>query len=98
MVLDATWSNSQHRAQARGVATEREALFAIVECTASDDALKARLSKATRTITDGRIELLDDQRAAYESPTAEEAELLIQIDTSGDFQQTVTRAFQSLFA
>jgi len=60
--------------------------------------LRGRLSKPGRHITDGRIELLDDQRAAYEAPSAEEAELLVQIDTSGDFERAANRAFQTLFS
>ncbi|UCC73464.1 MAG: AAA family ATPase [Gemmatimonadota bacterium] len=97
VILDASWSKVRHRAQAREAAVDREALFAIVECTAPDNVLRARLSKPTRQVTDGRIELLDDQRAAFEAPAADEAELLVQIDTSGDFQIAGTRAFEALF-
>jgi hypothetical protein len=97
VILDASWSKAGHRAMARQVAAEREALFAVLECTAPDEVLRARLSKPTRTITDGRLELLDDQRAAYEPVDAEEAEMLLQIDTSGDFQRAATRAFDTLF-
>jgi aminoglycoside phosphotransferase family enzyme/predicted kinase len=98
IVLDASWSKARYRALAREVASEREALFAVMECSAPDDVLRVRLSKPARSITDGRLELLDDQRAAYERPDAEEAEMLLQIDTSGDFQQAATRAFKTLFA
>ncbi len=60
--------------------------------------LKARLSSPNRPITDGRIELLDDQRAAYEAPSPDEAEHLISVDTSGDFQGVATRVYEALFA
>jgi aminoglycoside phosphotransferase family enzyme/predicted kinase len=97
IILDASWSKARYRALAREAAGEREALFAVMECSAPDDVLHVRLSKPTRSITDGRLELLDDQRAAYERPQAEEAEILLQIETSGDFQQAANRAFEILF-
>ncbi len=98
VILDASWSRAEQRARARRAAGEREALFAVIECTASDEALRARLSRPDRSITDGRIELLDDQRAAYEHPQDGEADLLLRIDTSGDFEPVAERAYQSLFA
>jgi aminoglycoside phosphotransferase family enzyme/predicted kinase len=98
IILDASWSKAEHREQAHATAAEREALFAIVECTAPEDVLTRRLSKTTRSVTDGRIELLSDQRAAYEAPTAEEAERFVQIDTSGDFRSAASRAHHDLFA
>ncbi len=97
IVLDASWSKARHRAEARELAAAREAVFGIVECTAPSQVLEARLSKPGRRVTDGRIELLDDQRASYEVPDADEVDVLVQIDTSGDFQMAVTRAYTSLF-
>ena len=98
VILDASWSKAHHRAEAREIAAQREALFGIVECTAPEELLRARLSNPKRRVTDGRIELLDDQRASYEPLSAEEADLLIQIDTSGDFELAATRALEALFA
>jgi aminoglycoside phosphotransferase family enzyme/predicted kinase len=98
VVLDASWSRAAHRALARAAAAEREALFAIVECVAPLDLLRARLSRGDRPVTDGRLELLDDQRAVYEAPRPDEADLLLQIDTSGDFETAVNRAYETLFA
>ncbi len=97
IVLDASWSKAAHRERARTLAEEHEALFAIVECTAPDETLERRLSRPTRTVTDGRIELLDDQRAAYEPPDEEEADLFLRIDTSGDLESTAARVHDSLF-
>lgn len=98
IIIDASWSKASHRAEARELAAAREALFGIVECTAPSHVLEARLSKPTRRITDGRIELLEDQRAFYEAPDAAEVDVLVQIDTSGDFHLAVTRAYDALFA
>ena len=96
-ILDASWSKAQQRAAAREVAREREALFFIVECTAPDEILNLRLSSRRRRITDGRIELLDDQRAAYETPTDDEADRVIHVDTDGDFRWVSARLFEALF-
>ncbi len=98
IVLDASWSKAEHRALAREVAAEREALFAIVECTAPKEALRVRLSKPTRQVTDGRLELLDDQGASYEAPSEDEADRVISIDTTGDFERAASRVHEALFA
>ena len=98
VVLDASWSKARYRAWAREAAAEREASFAIVECSAPEEVLRARLSSPNRPVTDGRIELLDDQRTAYEAPNPEEAERLVSVDTSGDFQQVANRVYEALFA
>jgi aminoglycoside phosphotransferase family enzyme/predicted kinase len=98
IILDASWSKARHRAEARELAATREAFFGIVECTAPRHVLEARLSRPGRRVTDGRIELLDDQQASYEAPDAGEVDVLVQIDTSGDFHLAVTRAYDALFA
>ncbi|MGD2216681.1 MAG: AAA family ATPase [Gemmatimonadales bacterium] len=97
IILDGSWSKARQRAQARKLAAAREALFGIVECTAPSHVLEARLSRPGRRVTDGRLELLDDQRASYEGPEADEADVFVQIDTSGDFQATLTRAYDAFF-
>jgi len=98
IILDASWSKARHRSAAQELAAAREALFGIVECIASSPVLEARLSRPGRQVTDGRIELLEDQRAAYETPAADEVDVLVKIDTSGDFQAAVNRAYDALFA
>lgn len=97
IVLDASWSKAAQRERAREVADRHEATFAIVECSAPDHVLERRLSRPTRTVTDGRIELLDDQRAAYEPPGDAEADAVLRIDTAGDFERAASRVFESLF-
>jgi aminoglycoside phosphotransferase family enzyme/predicted kinase len=96
IVLDASWSNPGYRARAREAAREREALFIIVECTAPDDVLRSRLRRPSRSITDGRLELLDDQRSAYRAPEREEADRLVRVDTSGTFEEAADQAYQGV--
>ncbi|HSG81724.1 MAG TPA: AAA family ATPase, partial [Gemmatimonadota bacterium] len=97
IVLDASWSSGARRAAVRAVTEEYEALFAIVECSAPEVVLRERLSKPRRKVTDGRIELLNDQRAAYEAPDDGEADLVIRIDTSGSFEDAAARVHETLF-
>ena len=98
IILDASWSRAWYRALAKDIAAQREALFAIVECFAPDDVLRRRLSRPNRSITDGRIELLDDQRAAYEAPSDDDAEQVLRIDTSDDFESASSALHETLFA
>lgn len=98
IILDASWSKAAHRNMAANVAAERDALFAIVECTAPDPVLRDRLSKPSRHVTDGRIELLDDQRAAYEPPDPSEGETVLRVDTSGNLESAAARIHGALFA
>jgi aminoglycoside phosphotransferase family enzyme/predicted kinase len=97
IILDASWSKAAQRELAHAAAQEFEALFAIVECTASEQQLRTRLSRPDRSVTDGRIELLDDQRTAYEGVTPGEAERYVQLDTSVDFQEVAAQAHAALF-
>ncbi len=97
VLLDASWSARHHRQLARDAAAEREAVFAIVECTAPDEVLRERLSDPDRPITDGRLELLDDQRAAYEPPSTDEADELVGADTTGPVEELADRLHDQLF-
>ncbi len=96
IILDASWSKAVNRRLARAAAEEREALFAIVECTAPEKTLRARLSRPDRSVTDGRIELLDDQRKAYEQIDDAEAERYVKIDTSGNFEEVAAQTYGAL--
>ena len=97
IILDATWSKAWYRALARGVAAERDALLAIVECTAPDEVLMRRLSRTGRLVTDGRVELLDEVRADYEAPTDDDAERVLRIDTSGNLVSISAAVHEALF-
>lgn len=97
IILDASWSKAAQRGMAADVAARRDAHFAIVECTAPDSILQERLSKPSRHVTDGRVELLDDQRAAYEPPEPSEAETVLRVDTSGDLESAASRIHGALF-
>ena len=96
VILDATWSRQEHRRRARALATEREAILAIVECSAPAAVLEARLS-TPRAISDGRLELLADQRAAYEAPAEEEGDRMLRVDTAADTAQSVRQIAGELF-
>lgn len=96
IVLDASWSKAEQRARAREVARRWEASFIIVECTVGEEVLERRLSKPSRSITDGRVELLDEQSAAYERPEPDEADRLVRVDTSGAFEEAARQAYEAV--
>ncbi len=97
IILDATWSQATQRARAREAAADREALFAIIERTAPDATLKKQLSHPSRSVTDGRIELLDDQRAAYETPVDDEADRVLRTDAVDDIDKLAAEAHTAIF-
>jgi uncharacterized protein len=75
VILDASFMRYQHRAAARDLARNAEARFRLVHCIASDDILRDRL--AVRLLqkhepSDGRWEILCDQRARFEDIRPEE--------------------------
>lgn len=97
IVLDASWSKAEHRRRAREVAAEREALFAVVECRAPDEELRRRLQRPDRGATDGRLELLEDQRRGYEPPADDEAERVLRLDAVGDFDALADQVYDAIF-
>lgn len=97
IILDASWSESEHRRRAAEAAAEREAWLVILECQAPEGELRARLRRDDRGATDGRLELLDDQRRRYEPPREEEADRLIRLETVGDFDELAATVAREIF-
>ncbi len=96
LILDATWAKAKQRAAARAAAAEREAMFAIVECTAPENILQQRLA-GERVVTDGRLEIFEAQRAAFESVDASEAERTLEIETTDAAEDLSARVHAELF-
>ncbi|MBI4513766.1 MAG: AAA family ATPase [Gemmatimonadetes bacterium] len=100
VVLDGSWSKAKWRSGARAVAAEYQALFAIVECAAAEHVLRRRLSWRApgAGATDGREELLSPQREIYEAPQAWEADVFLQVETTGDREGLAARVYENVFA
>ena len=56
-----------------------------------------RLSRPSRSVTDGRLELLDDQRAAYETPARDEADRVLRTDAVDDIDKLTAEAHTAIF-
>lgn len=100
VILDGSWSKAELRAAARAAAEAHEALFVLVECVVPELVLRRRLARrrpGTRP-TDGRLEILDAQRAGYEPPAADEADCYLRVDTSGDSKALATRVYAEAFS
>ena len=100
VVLDATWSKAKWRAAARETAESSGALLVLVECVAPPEVMRRRLSRrrpGTRP-TDGRLELLEPQRAAFEPPTADEADRYLSVETTGDPNALAARVYAEAFS
>jgi predicted kinase len=69
VVLDASFIRQRHRLQARQLAARVGAEFCVVECWCPEEELRRRLeARVARgdSVSDGRWELLDQQRQAFE--------------------------------
>ena len=84
VLLDATFQKRKYRDKARSLAENNNALFVAVECICPEDIaydwLQQRLKQ--KTVSDGRWEIYQQQRKTFESFTADEDH--INIDMSKD--------------
>ncbi len=68
VILDASFRTRAMRAQARELARERGVPFQLVECRAPIEVIRARLVERSRgaSVSDGRLEILEDFLAKWE--------------------------------
>jgi uncharacterized protein len=93
VILDASFRSPRFRAAARALAREMGAPFCFLECQAPMDVIRARLTERARgaSVSDGRLEVLDDFVKRYEPVTElSEAEHLV-VDTSTDLEHQLSR-------
>jgi predicted kinase len=99
VVVDATFGNPSERARMQQLARRLDAKLHVVWCEADDDTLIARLKqRATEKgeVSDARIELWPDLRAAF-TPPDEQASLL-RVDATRSVDQTTEHALALLRA
>ena len=93
VIIDASFMRSEDRSMFATLAAKYSAAFAILHVVCSDSETRRRLqerSASGRSISDGRLELLDKQCQEFEPPAAEEGDT-ISINSSG-LPATLTNA------
>lgn len=99
VILDASFSSFRHRDIARKVALDNGARFSILEVTAPDDVIKARLSQRallSKEPSDGRWELFHEQKSRFEPPKPEESERLNVYDSSKHSEQELGKVVRKI--
>jgi uncharacterized protein len=97
VLLDATFGNPGERALVRRVAKRLDVPLRILLCRADDATLRARLAgRASErgVISDARLELWPELRAAFADP--QEDEDILQIDATGTADETLEQGLAAL--
>lgn len=92
VIVDGSFSHVAERAQARAVAERHGLPFAVLWCDAPGEVLLERLRRRgedRHEVPAGRVELLAEHRARYESPAHEPG--VIRLNTSGEAEGAVER-------
>lgn len=84
VVLDATYRSRSHRRAVAALAAELRVPYRLVMCTAPREVLAQRLRQRERgpSVSDARIDLLDEFLAGFEALEADELPNAIEVDTS----------------
>jgi predicted kinase len=98
VVLDASFKKAADRQKAQEIAWERAVEFLLVECFLSDEQIEERLEarSKTGTISDGRWELLEEQKRDFDAITGLPERYHITIDTSQPEGQAVSQILARL--
>lgn len=88
VILDASFKSVEERARVRDLAREREAQAVFVYCYCSPEVVEKRLLERsdTRSISNGRPELLDLQKEDFD-PLTEADRPLLQVDTERELAE-----------
>jgi hypothetical protein len=93
VIIDASFKNRSDRALAVNLAHRLQVPFYIIECTCPDDIVKIRLEKRmldNDNPSDGRWEILQEQKNQYEEINEFPAACFFKVDTS-DNPETLRR-------
>lgn len=95
-ILDATFSRTKWREEARQLATDLDTNLIFVECVSGEETLKARLKEREpgHSLSDARLEHLPEMIKAFEPLTEVAAETHIRLDT----EQPLAASFLELLA
>lgn len=99
VILDATFLKKQSRRQAHAVAGKARTSFLVVECHASEQAVRKRLLKRAedrQAVSDGRWPVYLEQRKAFESADEVLARERIIIDTQKSLQNSAKAVLRKI--
>lgn len=84
IIIDASFQKQKQRDKAREIADETKSRFIIVHCYAPNHRIKEWLAKRSKegSVSDGRIEILDDFRKSFDKVRIDEK--TVSIDTSNE--------------
>ncbi|HIE16972.1 MAG TPA: hypothetical protein EYP71_02115 [Dehalococcoidia bacterium] len=99
VILDASFRKRGDRLQARSLAEETNADFAVVECTLSKEMVKSRLERRLQegTVSDGRWEIFEQQKRDFDKITEFPAENHLILDTSQSMSNIVSIITERIF-
>ena len=100
MVLDGSYSREAWREAARRIATDRDAFHLLVEVRCPPPVVAERLRKRERSgtdVSDGRLELVDQQALHYDPVQPGDDERLVQVWTHGPDAEHAFQVLRSLY-
>ena len=99
VILDASFKKQTDRATARGLAQKAQADFLFIECSSPDEEIRRRLARRAREEngpSDGRVELLAEQKKDYDPVEGFASELYLSLDTERPLEECLARIFRHL--
>ncbi len=99
VVLDATFLTREKRARLKEVARASGARLILTNCICPDDTAISRMEKrleSGKDVSDGRKEIYLSQKRGFEPPTNEEADVLINLDTSSSLSESIKRLKEAI--
>jgi hypothetical protein len=99
-ILDASFKKQADRQRALELARNTRADFLYIECHCSDEEIRKRLDRRAREKnepSDGRWELLAEQKKDYDPVEGFEADLFLSLNTERPLEECLARIFRHLF-
>jgi aminoglycoside phosphotransferase family enzyme/predicted kinase len=99
VVLDASFIKAEERLKAKRLAEETGAEFFIIECTLDEANIKKRLERRLegKTISDGRWEIYQPQKKAFEPVVEATPPKHVIIDTSKPLAENIRRVLNKIY-
>jgi predicted kinase len=99
VILDASFKKRQDRLQARSLAEETKAGFAVVECRLDEETVKRHLEQRLKEgpVSDGRWEIYEQQKQGFDKITEFTSENHIILDTSQPMSNIVKMISERIF-